>query len=336
MTLTRPTDALAHAPPADLTLRPFRGDAADYEAMAALRNPIWPEYAYSVAEYQRWDAKREPRLAFARFVAEVGGQPVGMADYEHVPWMYHPQKFFGSLFVHPAHRGSGIGTRLYEHLLAAMTPHKPLALRHSIREDFPKGLRFLAQRGFVEESRTWESRLDVARFDPTPFAGADERVTRQGISITTADELLAHDPAFWPKLYTCDCDASRDMPMPEPYTPPPFEAWVQHFQANPSFLPAAYIIAVHGERYVGVSALWHREERRDLDTGFTGVVRDYRRRGIALALKLRAIEYARSVGAPSIRTDNDATNRPMLNINEAFGFVKQPAWLILVRTMAAS
>ncbi|NTU82858.1 MAG: GNAT family N-acetyltransferase [Chloroflexales bacterium] len=315
----------------ELTIRPFRGDDADYEALVAIRTVIWPEYPFSIAEHRRWDAKREARLAFQRIVAEADGQPVGMAQYENVPWMYHPQKFFGNLFVHPEYRRGGIGTRLYNYLLADMAPREPLALRHIIRADYPEGLRFLGQRGFVEELRAWESRLDLASFDPTPFAGADERVAAQGITITTASDLLARDPDFWPRLYACDCDASRDVPMPEPYTAPPFEEWVKYFENNPSFLPEAYFVAVDGDRYVGTSALWRHEHFVDLDTGFTGVIREYRRRGIALAMKLRAIAYARGVGAPRIRTDNESTNRPMLSINEALGFVKQPPWITLVK-----
>lgn len=96
-----------------ITIRPFRGDDTDYEALAMLRGIIWPEYRSTVAEYRRWDEKREARLAFRRFVAEADGQPVAMAYYEHVPWMYHPQKFYGSVFVHPEYRGRGIASLLY-------------------------------------------------------------------------------------------------------------------------------------------------------------------------------------------------------------------------------
>lgn len=77
--------------------------------------------------------------------------------------------------------------------------------------------------------------------------------------------------------------------------------------------------------------LFHRASDDHLDTGLTGVRRAWRRKGIALALKLRAIAYARSVGAPVIRTENATTNQAMLAINEALGFAKQPAWITFVK-----
>ena len=45
-----------------------------------------------------------------------------------------------------------------------------------------------------------------------------------------------------------------------------------------------------------------------------------------MALKLRTIGYARNAGYREIRTWN-STNRPMLAINEALGFARQPAWI---------
>ncbi len=314
-----------------IDLRPFRYDDDDYAAMHAIRQVIWPEYPFTIAEYRREDEQREPRLTFVRLVAEADGQVVGIGQAENLPWMYHPQKFFFNIYVHPEYRRRGAGARLYNGLMAALAPHDPAALRHAIREDYADGLRFLSARGFVEEMRSWESRLDMASFDPTPFAGAEERVAAQGIAIVSARELMASDPDFWPKLYACDCEATRDAPMPEPYTPPPLEVWVKHFTENPNFLPEACFVAVDGDRYVGLSALWRRQASPALDTGFTGVIRSHRRRGIALALKLRALAYAKAVGAPMVRTENASTNRPMLGINEALGFVKQPAWITMVR-----
>lgn len=56
----------------------------------------------------------------------------------------------------------------------------------------------------------------------------------------------------------------------------------------------------------------------------TGVDRAHRGRGVALALKLLSIEYARRCGADYIRTHNDAENAPILAINRKLGYQPQP------------
>jgi GNAT superfamily N-acetyltransferase len=127
---------------------------------------------------------------------------------------------------------------------------------------------------------------------------------------------------------------ARDVPRPDEFTPLPFEHWAKIHFGDQNLLPEGYFIARQGGAIAGVSQLWLHSGHADvLNTGLTATRRDYRRLGIALALKLRAIEFARQRGAREIRTGNESNNRPMLSINEALGFVKQPAWVNFVKSI---
>jgi GNAT superfamily N-acetyltransferase len=188
----------------------------------------------------------------------------------------------------------------------------------------------MTSRGFVEEMREWESRLNVAAFDPAPFAGSEEQVQTRGIEIKTVAELAA-DPDRDRKLHALEWALEQDVPNPEQPTPISLEEYVKHRIEWPTMLPDGWFVAVHEGEYVGMSALWASQVGSDLETGLTGVLGDYRRQGIALALKLRAIAYAKARGASSIKTWNEVANVGMLGINERLGFVRQPAWIFAAR-----
>jgi GNAT superfamily N-acetyltransferase len=311
-------------------IRPFTPD--DYEAVVAIGNAVFPEYPGTVEEARFHDANRDPKCKNFRWVAEVDGQVVGSANLNQSPMMYHPRKFWMDVEVHPEHQRQGVGATLYEMIAAELAQHDPLAVWAGCREDMVASQRFLERRGFKEAWRRWESRLDVAAFDPAPYAELERAVTESGLQIKTFAELEG-DPERDRKLYELECELFYDVPSPQQRTMPDFEAHRRWRDENPGFLPEAYFVVVDGAEYVALTNFFANPAAGDVIIGLTGVRRSHRQRGLASVLKLRGIAYAKEHGYPSIKTWNDSVNEAMLAINVKMGFVRQPAWLNLVKVI---
>jgi len=314
----------------NITIRVFTAD--DYEETVAVKNVCWPDFPSTADEWRHWDANRDPKHRCIRLVAEQNATIIAFAHALHQPWMFHPQKFTVNISVLPEQRHHGLGRALYAALLDGLKVHDPLVLRCEVREDWSDSLRFVHQLGFGEETRSWESRLDLATFDSAPFADAIQQVTAHGIVIKTWREL-EHDPNRNRKLHALVTEVDKDVPTPDEITPVDFDTFVRASIEHPNVLPDGLLIALDGDEYVGMSQLWGSQAAHTLENGLTGVLRSHRRKGIALALKIRNAIWAQQQGYPMIKTFNDSTNRPMLSINEMLGFQKQPAWINLVNML---
>jgi len=304
----------------------------DYPALLEIQNAIDPENPTTLSEIRFQDEHREADKVFARLVARRNGEIVGFATYAHFTEGFHPRKFYVDIGVLPRARRQGVGSALYEATFHSLARYDPIRLRSGTREDPPEAVAFLRKRGFVEDMRDWESWLDVGTFDPAPFGDFESWFVGGGVEIRTIADLRG-DSDWLTKFYEMKSDLERDVPSPEPYSPPSFEHFRTTLVGNPNFLPDANFIALDGGQWVGMSALWKSEAGPHLWVGLTGVRRTHRRRGIALALKLRSIAYARACGATTLRTTNNSNNRPMLSINERLGFKRHVAWINFSKTL---
>jgi GNAT superfamily N-acetyltransferase len=122
-------------------------------------------------------------------------------------------------------------------------------------------------------------------------------------------------------------ETEADVPIAEQRTRLDYDHFVQNMLTAPQLNPDSFFVAVStpAAEYVGMSILWVSKDGVSLQSGMTGVSRAYRRRGIGLALKVRAIAWARTHGYVAINTRNATNNWPILAVNERLGFVKQ--WL---------
>lgn len=318
-----------------INLRPF--DAAsesDYDALAQLKSATLPDYAETVAAIKDDDAqyagtgKPWGRL----FARDDSGAVVGMSEFAPALWQPGAGKFYLELLVHPEWQGRGVGKQLYDALTETMRPHEPTWLKTECREDYARAARFFTDRGFRETMRHYESRLDLAAFDPVPFTAA---WNVPGVQFVSYRALLATDPDAPTKNWQAAMEMLPDVPGDEPFVPQTFAAFQSLVMDRPALDLDGYFVTVDentGE-YVGLSHIWRRSVGSDLDTGLTAVKRAYRRRGIALSLKLRVVAWARENGFRELRTSNEVANRAMLGINERLGFVKLPPWIELVWRM---
>jgi GNAT superfamily N-acetyltransferase len=319
-------------------VEPFVRSGAGYQALADLLDRVWPESPASAAWAARSDAEATGGGP-VRVVAREAGVPdrlVGLAELRRHPWRDDGAHFHASLGVDPAHRRRGLGAELFSRALATLPRDRPVVVEAEGTEDRPEGIRFLEARGFGLRLRMQPSELDLGRFDPRPFEPAARRLTAEGLVLRDLGEGGARDLGLLRGLHALQASSMIDAPGATGYVPGPFERWRASYQDNPDYRPEGHAVALDGGRAVGMTQLWASQATDTLlYTGFTGVARSHRRRGIALALKAMVLSWARTLrtsrGTPPVVRAGNADGNPMLDINLRLGFAARPAVLIFER-----
>ncbi len=219
-----------------------------------------------------------------------------------------------TLRVAPEHRRHGVGGALYRHAESfARRRSSRLIYAAYIAHDGAPAASFLRKRGFEPLETFYPSYLDLASFDPAPFASAIGRLEEQGIRLTTL-ATVGDTPDHRQRLYQLEQSARATQPFREvaPYVPEPFAQWEKELEKRDPTATFLAIVVGPG-RWVGVVT--------GLEWYFTGVNPDWRGRGIATALKLRCIVEAKRRGIARMETENHGDNLAMIAVNRKLGFI---------------
>lgn len=304
-----------------VTIRPEREE--DYERVAELLSMGYPE-PVSAAQVREWRGQGPHGNTTYHVVAvDVSGRVVGYAHALRDEWAM-PGLYWLHVGVEPLARGQGIGARLFAHVDGVARERGATIFRAEVRDQVVEGLRFAERQRFHVERHIFESTLDLAAFDETPFVAQLSAAEAAGIRFASLAELGDTDEARR-KLHALNEEAAMDVPGSD-RTPRPYDAFADQVFGAHWFRAEGQIVALASETWIGLSAAGIFDETHSAYNMFTGVLPDYRGRGIAQALKLLAIRYARRARATYVRTNNDSENAPMLAVNRKLGYVPEPGY----------
>jgi ribosomal protein S18 acetylase RimI-like enzyme len=249
------------------------------------------------------------------------GVVVGFNFAGHYPSM-KPQQYFVNVVVDPAHRNQGIGTQLWQDLLTYLRAQGADALLAEVQEGDPLHYRFAETRGITPRTHQLRATLDLTHFDEHKFDGFTTRVEALGIRLTAFADVAQREENIR-KLYDINGVAALDDPASDgAYIN--YENYKKVIFGASWFQPEGQMIALDGDKFVGLSAISYNAAEQIGYIMITGVDAAYRNRKIMQALTLRAINYARAKGATRVVTNVEAINAPMRAINQKFGFVEEP------------
>jgi mycothiol synthase len=294
----------------------------DFVKISEIQNLVSPERPQSAAEFLEDSTNLDPKIKQQFFVALFEHEIQAFMMYTQHQDHFHPQHFWLRAAVHPDFRRLGIGSKLLEAIMQELTLFNPILLQCAAQENRDYSLKFLAHHGFSEEWRRVNMVLDLEEFDAVPFAGLIEKLEAQGFSFKTIDQLR-DDPDRDQQLCDLGNAVSGDVPLGLPSTPLTLAQFKKSILEVSWAREQAFCVAIFDRLYVGVNNIG-TDSNGHAFVDVTGVLPNFRGRGLAQALKLKGIQWALKQGMTKMFTANDLINAPMLAVNQKFGFVHEP------------
>jgi GNAT superfamily N-acetyltransferase len=208
-------------------------------------------------------------------------------------------------------------TAAVERLVAERAPR---VVEARVSDDDATSREWAERRGFHGTYRTIRSRLDLAGFDAAAHRSVIDRVEAAGFRVEVPDDR--------DRLYELYTRLLADVPEENA----PLARHVVERQLDEA--DAVALVLSRGGTWAAEAVV--RPMGRDgAWNAFTGVLPQYRGRGLARAIKVAAALEVARLGRRWIGTTNHGVNAPMLAVNRALGYRPVSTSLFLERAEPA-
>ena len=245
---------------------------------------------------------------------------------------------FFTLNLDPKHNNLGYRKLLYDKMISEISYFNCNKVLTSIYEhpNYDELKKILDSENFKLVQKNREYSCNIAKVDTKKYQGLINNLELEGVEFLDSKYEMLHMPNHYEKLEKLQWEIAQDFPIPKgiSHTRTPFERWKLLYEDFCENFYGVHIVATYQNQYIGTTDIsnFPKSEPKKGWTEGLGVKKEFRRRGIATALKIKAIESLRKKGISEIRTDNEQNN-PMYKINVALGFEPVPFSLDYMKTM---
>jgi GNAT superfamily N-acetyltransferase len=205
-------------------------------------------------------------------------------------------------------RRRGIGSAVLGEVSRRAAERGKDELQVELWEDDAEPRGFFEQRGYRIVGGERAVVLDLRTHEPEPV-GAIPGV-----------EIVERTPEHVEGSYEVARQAGEDIPGSEA---PTYESFRALDVDRPSLRPELCFVALADGEVIGYAIL--NDFGRECHHGLTAVRRDWRRRGVAAALKRTQIARAQELGYERLVTESEERNDPMRNLNLKLGYLPDPS-----------
>ncbi|MBT2644250.1 GNAT family N-acetyltransferase [Bacillus sp. ISL-41] len=264
-------------------------------------------------------------------VITPAGKLVGYGMYVTGPWDPILKPGYAEVFIQvdTEWRNQGIGSWILDEIEAVAHENKSKVMQTQIQDTKKAELDWAKKKGFYITGHVFESQLDISQFNKDQYRSILNDLESSGITFTTLHDYPHNKDYqnrfwdFWWELVT-DVPGMNDKPRPDND---------RMIDLLKDYDKKGFILAVDGSQWIAMS-LVVRENENVYYNSMTGVHKSYRGKGLAQAIKIKAIEFAEAKGVKFIRTHNDSKNAPMLFVNRKLGYEEKPGIYGLAKQIA--